>query len=109
MGNEYAQALSKGLKHMSPEVVRLSDNRLTPHGSFALVSKLKAGLKHLDLSHNVIGNLAIQKLADFIKTKAIGWAHWSKCVDCVPSTLSHAIWAIQGPSNYAPNSLIIRD
>ena len=71
MGNSYALALSKGLKHMVHERVLLSNNRLTPNGSLALIRKLKPAIKQIDLSENVLGPTAARELGEFIKSKAI--------------------------------------
>ena len=70
MGNSYALALSKGLKHMAHERILLADNRLTESGSLALIRKLKPALKHLDLSENLLGPGAARELGEFVKWKA---------------------------------------
>ena len=70
MGNFYARALSKGLKLLTHEVVKLSDNRLTEQGTLALIRELKPSIKYLDLSYNVIGYTTTHELADFLKTRA---------------------------------------
>ena len=70
MGDFYAKALSKGLQHMAPEIVNVSDNRLTEKGSLALISKLKPSIKFLDLSENVIGSGGAGQLGTYIKQKA---------------------------------------
>ena len=71
MGDSYARALSKGLKLLAHEVVKLSDNRLSEKGTLALVKQLKSSIKYLDLSYNIIGNACAKRLGDFIKTRAI--------------------------------------
>ena len=70
MGNVYAGAVSKGLKYMSHEVVKLSDNRLTSIGAQSLIKRLKPAIKYLDLSNNMIGVPPIRELATFLKFKA---------------------------------------
>ncbi|MDR3547221.1 MAG: hypothetical protein P4M11_02905 [Candidatus Pacebacteria bacterium] len=70
MGNSFAKALSKGLKFLSHEVVKLSDNRLTEEGTLALIRQLKPSVKYLDLSYNVFGAVTARELGDFIKSRA---------------------------------------
>ena len=71
MGNMYARAVSKGLKLMNHEVVKLSDNRLTQDGTMLLIKRLKTTIKHLDLSHNIVGGPPAKELGEFMKYKAV--------------------------------------
>lgn len=71
MGNNFAKALSKGMKCLSHEIVNLSDNRLTQEGSLSVILELKPSLKYLDLSNNILGASVAKVLGDFIKRQAI--------------------------------------
>lgn len=71
IGDTFAQALGEGLKHMSHEVVELSDNRLTQTGSIELIKNLKPSVKKLDLSENIIGGGAATILGNYVKNSAI--------------------------------------
>ena len=71
MGNSYARALSKGLKLLTHEIVKLADNRLTESGTLSLIKELKSTTKYLDLSYNILGSVSVRELGDFVKTRAI--------------------------------------
>lgn len=71
MGDYYATALSKGLKHMSPELINVADNRLSQKGSKAIVSKLNPALKYLNISQNKIDVNTAILLGRYVKGKCL--------------------------------------
>eukprot|EP00830_Metopus_es_P001666 TRINITY_DN11450_c0_g1_i1.p1 TRINITY_DN11450_c0_g1~~TRINITY_DN11450_c0_g1_i1.p1 ORF type:complete len:106 (-),score=19.01 TRINITY_DN11450_c0_g1_i1:9-326(-) len=54
MGDQYAAALSKGLKHMTLENVNISNNRLTKDGTKVIINKLRPNFKFLNVSEKYI-------------------------------------------------------
>lgn len=70
MGDKFAEALSKGLKHMSPEVINISDNRLTKVGTQKILGKLKPVVKQLNASQNKFDLSTAVILGNFAKSKA---------------------------------------
>lgn len=70
MGDRFAEALSKGLKHMNPELINISDNRLTKVGSQKIFGKLKPIVKQLNVSENKLDSKSVIMLGQFAKTKA---------------------------------------
>eukprot|EP00831_Metopus_contortus_P064510 TRINITY_DN57734_c0_g1_i1.p1 TRINITY_DN57734_c0_g1~~TRINITY_DN57734_c0_g1_i1.p1 ORF type:complete len:512 (+),score=72.03 TRINITY_DN57734_c0_g1_i1:91-1626(+) len=71
MGDKFAKAFGHGLRHMMPEVLNISDNRLSKEGSEYIIKNLKPSIKLLNLSDNIIGSRGAALLGDFIKQKAM--------------------------------------
>ena len=70
MGDCYASALSKSLKYTNPEIINLSDNRLSKIGSYKVLKNLKSSISYLNISQNTLGSSCANKLGLFLKAKA---------------------------------------
>ncbi len=70
MGDKYAAALSKSLKHLKPVKINLSGNRISSRGAAEIVNSLCPYTKFLDFSRNSIGPDGAQAIRLFLDTKA---------------------------------------
>ena len=70
MGDKYAAALSKSVKHLKPIMINLSGNRITHKGATEIVSNLCPYTKFLDFSRNSIGPEGVKAIRSFMETKA---------------------------------------
>ena len=70
MGDKYAAALSKSVKHLRPIMINLSGNRISQKGATEIVSNLCPYTKHLDLSRNSLGPEGIRAVRSFLESKA---------------------------------------
>lgn len=71
MGDQFAEALSKGLKNMNPEIIDISDNRLSRIGEQKIIGKLKPVVRMLNASENRIDTETAIILGHFAKSKAL--------------------------------------
>jgi hypothetical protein len=70
MGDKYAAALSKSVKHLRPIILNLSGNRISYKGATEIVGNLCPYTKHLDLSRNSLGPEGMRSIRSFLETKA---------------------------------------
>ena len=70
MGDTYAIALSKSVKHLRPIAINLSENRLSCKGVSELLACLSPHTKHIDFSNNSIGSEGIKSFKVYLDTKA---------------------------------------
>ena len=70
MGDEYAAAVSKSVRHLRPIEINLSDNRLSAKGASEIIGNLSPYTKHLDLSKNKMGESGIKTITNFLESRA---------------------------------------
>lgn len=97
MGDAYATAFSKGLKHIpNVEKLNLKENRLSEIGAMKILSKLVAKkTKYLVLADNHLGEKAMYRLVELIKGSSTTLRHLNlentKLSDASVSTLCNSL------------------